>query len=347
MNIQLLTHKIPVGISQCLMGEAVRYNAGHKHSKICTRLLGRCFDYVALCPEVAIGLGVPRDPIRLVKSDSSPGAEVRVIGVVDKTLDVTEPLRDYADSVVPALERVRGYIFMQNSPSCGLKGVRRYLPNGHGIDSSGIGVFAARLRERFPHLPMEEAGRLNNSEIRENFLTRVFAYDAWFRYVEGEEYVEGGEEGERQQHPEDVHAGAPRAARVIEFYTAYKYLLLAHHQGLTRALGQFVADSRALPPREFADGVRGRIMEILAHMASRKDRTNALMHLQGHLKQYLDKGEKAELTRLIEEYRQGLKPVSAVLTLLRHYLPRSPHQFIHNQLLLAAEPAELGLCDFH
>jgi len=325
MNIQLLTQKIPVGISQCLMGDPVRYNAGHKHSKICTQLLGRCFDYVPLCPEVAIGLGVPRQPIRLVKSDPSPEAEVRVIGVVDQALDVTEPLREYADSVAPELERVRGYVFMQNSPSCGLKGVRRYLPNGHGIDSSGVGVFAARLRERFPHLPMEEVGRLNNSEIRENFLTRVFAYDAWFRYVE-----------------ED-----PQPGRIIEFYTAYKYLLLAHHQQLTRALGQFVADRHALPLAKFAFQVRGRLMEILAHMASRKDRTNALMHLQGHLKQYLSRDEKAELTQLIEDYRLGLKPASAVLTMLRHYLPRSPHQFIHRQLLLAAEPAELGLCDFH
>lgn len=325
MNIELLTEKIPVGISQCVMGDAVRYNAGHKHSRVCTQLLGRCFEYVPLCPEVAIGLGVPRDPIRLVKSDPSPDAEVRVIGVVDETLDVTEPLRDYADSVAPELQRVRGYIFMQNSPSCGLRGVRRYLPNGHGHDSDGVGMFAARVREHFPHLPVEEAGRLNNSEIRENFLTRVFAYDAWFRYVEEN----------------------PRTARIIEFYTAYKYLLLAHHQQKTRALGQFIADASSHEPAAFAFEVRGRIMEILAHPATRKDRTNALMHVQGHLKEFLSKEEKAELTQLIEDYRVGLKPVSAVLTMLRHYLPRSPHHFIHSQLLLAAEPAEMGLCDFH
>lgn len=328
MDIRLLTQKIPVGISQCAMGDPVRYNAGHKHSKICTELLGRCFDYVPLCPEVAIGLGVPRQPIRLVKSDASASAEVRVIGVDDPALDVTEPLQSYADSVVPELERVRGYIFMQNSPSCGLRKVRRYLPNGHGHDSEGMGVFAQRLQAHFPHLPMEEVGRLNNSEIRGHFLTRVFAYDAWFRYVENE-------------------AGEPCPARVIEFYSAYKYLLLAHHQQQTRELGRLVSDANALPPREFAYRVRGKIMEILAHPASRKDRTNALMHSQGHLKAFLNREERAELAALIEDYRLGLKPLSAVLTLIRHYLPRSPHQFILSQVLLAAEPAELGLCDFH
>lgn len=333
------TRKIPIGISQCAMGDPVRYNGGHKHSKVCTQLLSQCFEYVPLCPEVAIGMGVPRKPIHLlVDKASAPVDAVRVVGVEDAEVDVTAPLREYADSVVPELAGVRGYIFMQNSPSCGLRGVRRYLANGHGIDSEGIGVFARRLQQQFPHMPMEEVGRLNNSELRENFLTRVFAYDAWFRFVEGEAEAESPEPGEKSQS---------RISRVIEFYTAYKYVLLAHHQEKTRALGRFLADSKALPIDELAFQVRGRIMEILSLPASRKDRTNALMHSAGHLSEYLDKREKAELKDLIEEYRLGHKPLSAVLTLLRHYLPRSPHSFIHNQVLLAAEPAELGLCDFH
>ena len=330
MNIQRQQRKIPIGISQCAMGDPVRFNGGHKHSKVCTELLSLCFDYVPLCPEVAIGMGVPRKPIHLlVGKASAPVDAVRVVGVDDAEVDVTEPLRDYADSVVPELEKVRGYIFMQNSPSCGLRGVRRYLDNGHGIDSEGVGVFARRLQQRFPHLPMEEVGRLNNSELRENFLTRVFAYDAWFRYVEGEEST------------------GTLLARVIEFYTAYKYLLLAHHQDKTRALGRVLADGKSVPQDALAFDVRGRIMDILSRPASRKDRTNALMHSAGHLRKFLNADEKAELKALIEDYRLGLKPLSAVLTMLRHYLPRSPHSFIHNQVLLAAEPAELGLCDFH
>lgn len=339
MRIEPRQTKIPVGISQCAMGEPVRYNGGHKLSKVCTELLSQCFEYVPLCPEVAIGLGIPRKPIHLlVDRAGEPVDAVRVVGVEDNSVDVTEPLRDYADSVVPALEQVRGYILMQNSPSCGLRGVRRYLANGHGIDSEGVGLFALRLRQHFPHLPMEEVGRLNNSELRENFLTRVFAYDAWFRYVEGE----GGDAlwGEGEKVPS-------RIARIIDFYTAYKYLLLAHNQDATRELGRLLADSNAMPEDALAFAVRGRILQILSRPASRKDRTNALMHSQGHLKEFLNKQEKAELQQLIEDYRLGRKPLSAVLTMLRHYLPRSPNSFIHNQVLLAAEPAELGLCDFH
>ncbi|MBY6191599.1 DUF523 and DUF1722 domain-containing protein [Microbulbifer agarilyticus] len=344
------SRKIPVGISQCAMGDAVRFNGGHKHSKVCTELLGQCFDYVPLCPEVAIGMGVPRKPIHLlVEKDGAPVDAVRVIGVDDASVDVTAPLRDYADSVVPELQKVRGYIFMQNSPSCGLRGVRRYLANGHGIDSEGVGVFARRLQQQFPHLPMEEVGRLNNNELRENFLTRVFAYDAWFRYVESDHTGDAvAQEDYNSADKRPGISGRPLSflARVIEFYTAYKYLLMAHHQDKTRALGKVLADAKSMSEAELAFEVRGRIMDILSRPASRKDKTNALMHSAGHLSEFLDKREKAELKDLIEDYRVGHKPLSAVLTMLRHYLPRSPHSFIHSQVLLAAEPAELGLCDF-
>ncbi|WP_444921065.1 YbgA family protein [Microbulbifer sp. CnH-101-G] len=319
MHIQLLPQKIPVGISRCAVGDPVRYNGSHKHSKVCTQLLGNCFELQAYCPEVAIGMGVPRPPIHLIVSD-----RLRAVGREDPSLDVTEALEDYADQLVPEVENLRGFILMQKSPSCGVRTTPHYKEDGTGVLAHESGLFAARLRRHFPHLPMEEVGRLNASDLRENFLTRVFAYDAWYRYV----------------------ATDLRPARVIEFYTAYKYLLLAHSQPLTRALGQFVSNSRAMPVEAFAYEVRGKIMEILGHLASRKDRTNALMHSQGHLKGYLNKEERNELALLIDDYRRGNKPLSAVLTMLRHYLPRSPHQFIHSQVLLAAEPAELGLCDF-
>ncbi|GAB2880186.1 YbgA family protein [Microbulbifer echini] len=319
MHIQLLPQKIPVGISRCAVGDPVRYNASHKHSKVCTQLLGNCFELHSYCPEVAIGMGVPRPPIHLIVSD-----RLRAVGREDPTMDVTDALEAYADQVVPEVEHLRGFILMQKSPSCGIRTTPHYKEDGTGVLAHDSGLFTARLRHHFPHLPVEEVGRLNASDIRENFLTRVFAYDAWHRYV----------------------ATDLRPGRVIEFYTAYKYLLLAHSQPLTRALGQFVSNSRTMSVEDFAYGVRGKMMEILNHQASRKDRTNALMHSQGHLKGYLNKEERAELARLIDEYRQGNKPLSAVLTMLRHYLPRSPHHFIHSQVLLAAEPAELGLCEF-
>jgi len=164
--------KIPVGISQCLLGAPVRYNGGHKLSRVCTGPLECYFDYVPFCPEVAIGMGVPRPPIHLVASDGG----LRALGVGNPSLDVTGRLWVYADQVAPQLARLGGFILMQKSPSCGLDSTPRYVPGARQPLGRGAGLFAARLRELFPGLPLVEARRLEDRAIREDFIARVSAY---------------------------------------------------------------------------------------------------------------------------------------------------------------------------
>lgn len=167
--------KIPVGISLCLLGERVRYDGGHKLSRVCTELLGRHFDYRPFCPEVAAGLGVPRPPIHLVASDRG----LRALGVGGR--DFTRALLDYADSVTEQVRQLSGFILMERSPSCGLVSTPRHRSAGGAAGEPGAGLFAGRLREHFPDLPMEEAGRLRDPDIRERFIERVFAYHSRFR----------------------------------------------------------------------------------------------------------------------------------------------------------------------
>lgn len=169
--------KIPVGISRCLLGEPVRYDGGHKLSHTCTDLLGEYFEYLPFCPEVAVGLGVPRPPIQLVVSDRG----LRALGVEDGGRDFTRALLDYADTAAERIGRLRGFILMDRSPSCGLHSTPRHLPGGGETGEPGAGLFAGRLREHFPGLPMEEAGRLENPAVRARFLHRVFAYCDRFR----------------------------------------------------------------------------------------------------------------------------------------------------------------------
>lgn len=267
MKIPVPRTKIPVGISQCALGDPVRYNGGHKLSKVCTELLSQRLAYVPFCPEVAIGLGVPRKPIHLQVDGADLSVDaVRVVEVEDTQVDVTAPLRGYADSLVPELQRVRGFLLMQNSPSCGLQGVRRHLHDGQRIDSEGVGVFARRLQQHFPHLPMEEVGRLNSAELRENFLARVSVYDAWCRQVSSEvrDCIERGRSEGAETRPS-------LTARIIEFYAAYKPLLLAHHPQATDELGQLLADAGAVQESELAFIVRGRMMAILSHLANHSD----------------------------------------------------------------------------
>ena len=137
---------IRIGISSCLLGEKVRYDGRHKCDACITGTLSRWFEFVPLCPEVAIGLGIPREPIQLV---ARTGGKLRVVGVRTPTLDVTDALQAYAGMVAPALADICGYIFKSGSPSCGLQGVVIHAPTGAPV-GQGSGIFAQVLKERFP-----------------------------------------------------------------------------------------------------------------------------------------------------------------------------------------------------
>ena len=168
---------IKVAISSCLLGEKVRYDGRHKRSHLCLDELSRYFDYVPLCPEVGIGMGVPRDPIRLV---GDPGAP-RAVGVKNSDDDVTDDLENYAREQLPGLSEICGYIFMQGSPSCGLFQVKVYRADGSlrkPLLQAGYnrGIFAAAITRAKPLLPVEEAGRLEDPVVRQRFLAQVFAY---------------------------------------------------------------------------------------------------------------------------------------------------------------------------
>ncbi|WP_162863828.1 YbgA family protein, partial [Pseudomonas viridiflava] len=194
--------KPKLGISACLMGAEVRFNGGHKESHLCTRALSQYFDFVQACPEVAIGMGIPREPIRLVGDAENP----RALGTVNRELDVTEALADYGTQMAEELGDLCGYIFMQKSPSCGLERVKVYRENGAPVDGGGTGIYAKAFCERHPNLPVEEDGRLNDAVLRENFVTRVFAYSAWQQLLK---------------------EGVTRRA-LTEFHSRYKYQLMAN-----------------------------------------------------------------------------------------------------------------------
>lgn len=167
--------KIKVGISSCLLGESVRYDGSHKHLRLVTDSLSRYFDFVPECPEVGIGMGVPRKPIRLTGDVENP----RAVAVHDARLDYTEALTAYGESKAREHDDVCGYIFMKNSPSCGVFRVKVYQDNGYPSSRPGRGIYAKAFMARHPLLPVEESGRLSDSILRENFITRVFAYANW------------------------------------------------------------------------------------------------------------------------------------------------------------------------
>lgn len=308
---------IKVGISACLLGEPVRFNGGHKESRLCSETLARHFEFVPVCPEVAIGLGTPRQPIRLVGDPDHP----RAVGSVHAELDVTDALTAYGQQVATELHDICGFVLMQKSPSCGMERVKVYQANGHPIEGGGSGLFAHALMQARPDLPIEEDGRLNDPVLRENFLTRIFAYAEWQRLVA---------------------SGLTRKA-LVEFHSRYKYQLLATDPVQYKALGRLVATVGKQPLEAFAPSYFSQLMAALKKTASRGTHTNVLQHLSGYLKRDLGTQDKQELQRLIDQYREGVVPLVVPMTLLKHHFRRHPDRYVVTQVYLQPHPEDLSL----
>jgi uncharacterized protein YbbK (DUF523 family) len=178
--------KLPVGVSQCLLGDRVRYDGGHKHFQYLTEVLGNYVEFFPVCPEVAIGLGTPRKPIQLLATEYGN----RVVDTSHRNRDITDALAEQADIAVAAKPDLCGYIFMERSPSCGVFDVKRHDVDGNLLDRKGRGAYAASLMALLPLLPVEEAERLNDPVRRKNFIARMFAYHDWLCTIEQELTVE-------------------------------------------------------------------------------------------------------------------------------------------------------------
>ncbi len=309
--------KIRLGISQCLLGEKVRFDGNHKHDRYITDTLGRFFEFVPVCPEVAIGLGVPREPIRLEGDAGSP----RAVGVRDKSTDVTDSLLRFGRRTGRELSDISGYILKSKSPSCGMERVKVYPPGGGAASSRGVGLYVAGFRERQSLLPMEEEGRLCDPVLRENFVERVFAYQRW----------------------QELNATRLTPAKLVQFHADHKLSLMAHGAEPLKELGRIVAGAGSRPIRQVADEYIAGFMGALSRRATRRRHTNVLQHLAGYLKRALDSGDKAELAELIEAYRLGQVPLIVPITLLKHHFRRSPDPYVQRQIYLNPHPRELML----
>lgn len=307
---------IKVGISACLLGAPVRYNGGHKQSLLCKDVLSQYFDYVAVCPEEAIGLGTPREPIRLVGDSNNP----RAVGTVSPDLDVTEALTAYGQAKAAQLNDLCGYILMQKSPSCGMARVKVYQDHGRPAEQQGSGLFAAALMQAQPNLPVEEDGRLNDPVLRENFVTRVFAYAEW----------------------RELLSRGLSLQKLYEFHARYKYQLMANSPSDCTALGRMLANKQR-PLDSLAEQYFELFMSALKKIANRGSHTNVLQHISGYIKNSLSSDEKRELQELITQYRTGIVPLVVPLTLIKHHFKRYPDRYIANQVYLQPHPENLSL----
>jgi uncharacterized protein YbbK (DUF523 family) len=211
----ILSARPRLGISACLLGQKVRFDGGHKQDAFLCETFGRFVEWIPVCPEIEVGMGVPRETVRLVGALSDPKMIAERSG-----RDWTVAMKRFAAIRTNELAdlRLSGYVFKKNSPNCGIERVRVYDSKSMPA-RRGRGLFAAAVMTRPTLLPVEEEGRLNDPALRENFIERVFAYHRW----------------------QEALAGAKSARALVEFYTRHKFLLLAHSERHYRRLGHLVA----------------------------------------------------------------------------------------------------------
>ena len=300
-------------VSKCLEFDQCRWNGLGISSEFVRKLDG-FVEVIQVCPEVEIGLGIPRDPIRVVRSREGQRLVQPATG-----RDVTDDMVVFSKRFLDALPPVDGFILKSRSPSCGLKEVKIYAaadkPGGIG---KGSGFFGLAVLERFPMLPIEDEGRLTNFRIREHFLTRIFTL-ARFRSIRD----------------------SARIKDIVSFQASNKLLLMAYNQTVLRALGRIVANPKKRSVSELLDDYEEHLMKALSKPARYTSDINVLMHTLGYFSKKLNHEEKAFFLDTLEQYRNGSIPLSACLSVVRSWIARFGEPYLEMQSYFEPYPMEL------
>lgn len=308
-----------MGVSSCLLGEEVRYNGGHKRSAWVQDNLGAYVSFVPVCPEVEIGLGIPRETLRLVADSRTSPPDL--IAPASES-DHTTTMQHYARRKTAELKKLglHGYVLKKGSPSCGMERVKIYSRAGMPLHS-GRGMFAEALMNAMPLIPVEEEGRLSDPRLRENFIVRLFAF----------------------HRLQLLFAPRWRVRDLVAFQAAEKMLLMAHSPKAQKELGKLVADAKKISRSELRQFYEERFMLALARPAPTKRHVNVLQHMFGYLKRIVDAEQKRLLLASIEDFARGFVPLVVPITMIRHYVELKDVEYLKGQTYLEPHPKELML----
>jgi uncharacterized protein YbgA (DUF1722 family)/uncharacterized protein YbbK (DUF523 family) len=301
-------------VSACLGFRACRYNGQSLPQNIVATLEAHV-DFVPVCPEIVIGLGVPRDPVRVVLDGPR-----RLLHQPATGRDFAAAMEGFCEGYLSQPGPVDGFLLKSRSPSCGIKDVKIYTsPEAGTRTTRGSGFFGGAVLNRFPGHPVEDEGRLLSFSIREHYLIRLFSLAA-FRQVRSHGTVQ----------------------ELIRFHTRHKLLLLAYNQARMRALGRVVAsyDKHNLP--EVLDQYEGHLRQALANAPKYTSMINLLTHAFGGLSRGLSAGERRFFLNTIEEYRDERVPLSVPAHLLEAWAVRQGNSYLLEQSFLRPYPRELA-----
>lgn len=312
-----MSETIRIGVSACIVGEKVRWNGADARDPYLTDTLAKYVEFVPLCPEIACGMGIPREKIRQVDC----AGEIRLIGY-DSGDDLTETMTNWSDRVLPGLEEegLCGFVLKSRSPSCALVKGKIYSTKGKP-PRKGSGFFARQLMEHYPLLPVEASERLQNPILRENFIRRVFVLNRWRKLLER----------------------GTNIGNLVDFHTRHKMMIRAHDLKGYRELGKLLGESSLFNADEIFDTYGTMLFKSLSLKSTPKKNSDVLNHAMGFFKKVLDEEDKRELMALINGYKSGKLPLLIPITLINHFARKYQKPYLTQQYFLNPHPSELKL----
>lgn len=294
-------------VSKCFF-EHTRYDGGIISDKLVKKLSEYC-EFVMVCPEVEIGLPIPREPIDVFFIDN----EYRLMNK-SQSIDLTEKMNAFSENFAEQISslQIDGMILKSKSPSCGLNDAKLYGPNGR-VMAKTAGLFAKSMVEKFPNLMIESEMRLTNTKIRLEFLTFIFVHSD-FRNVKTKK-------------------------ELIDFHSRNKFLLLTKNEKLMRELGKLVAKKGF--DDQLMENYRIILVKALKTPFKSSKVINTLLHMYGFFKDKLSEKEKAYFMDLIEDYKNGIVALQTLNALIKSWALRYNVDYILTQTFLEPYPKEL------
>lgn len=312
--------KLKIGISSCLLGNRVRHNGEHKFNTWLVEQLGPVVSWLPICPEVEMGLGVPRQTVRLTGSADHP----RMVTFKSQE-DITDQAHATVEKILAREMKLDAFIFKKDSPTCGLERVKVYGKSGIPT-KDGVGIFAKAIRQKFPLIPMIEEGRLTDLSQREAFLIQLYLYGRFNRLA----------------HP----TAGRRTIRALQaFHQHHKLQLMAFDPTQYSKLGQIAADSRDAEMGEVYSQYEAILVPLIQKKLSARKYANVLQHVLGYFKKLLTSEERAHLLELINGYRNSRLPLVSVTTLFRFLIQKYSVAYLANQSLFQPYPPQILLGD--
>jgi uncharacterized protein YbgA (DUF1722 family)/uncharacterized protein YbbK (DUF523 family) len=305
--------KPQVVVSRCLGFASCRYDGQTIQDKFVNKLK-EYVEFRTVCPEVEIGLGIPRDAIRLVLEKGET-----IIYQPASGKEYTKEMINYSLNVIESLEKVDGFILKGRSPSCGIKDVKVYLGKEKSVGSTkGVGIFAEQIMKKYSFLAIEEEGRLTNFRIREHFLTKLYTMSR-FRSVESTKSM----------------------AELVKFHSYNKYLFMAYNQRELQQLGRIVANHDKQVISIVMEEYRKHLGSALVKIPRFNNFINALLHVFGYFSEKLSPKEKEFVLGTFDKYKNGKIPLSVPINLLRSYVIKYEQGYLLEQSIWEPYPEEL------